>query len=224
MCAVSRSCYAVQCAAFDCGRFLSIQGGVDVICVDCEAVHEVESIFVIYESVAVIVHIRLACNLSLVPPYCIGKVFVTIVHGAVENGHDNARVASCEPPCLLHSDISTGYSLVADASVIVQVPLVNCMRVVECNFRRPAGGPGKHEVCLESLLCSSRLDESVELYSADTCRLRQYLCSIDWRCLRVESDHEPLVEAIFPGYFSIFWLNRDGRSEGCGLEAVQDVG
>ena len=149
---------------------------------------------------------------------------MTVVHGAVEDGHDNARVTSCEPPCLLHSDISTGYSLVADASVIVQVPLVNCMRVVECNFRRPAGGPGKHEVCLESLLCSSRLDESVELYAADTCRLRQYLCCIDWRCLRVESDHEPLVEAIFPGYFSIFWLNRDGRSEGSGLEAVQDVG
>ena len=86
-----------------------------------------------------------------------------IGHGAVEYCNNYARIASCEPPCILYADVSS-CDRTFDRTVIVQVPLMFRKRIVE-RESRVSLSPGPrlwHEWLYIS--CSDRLDEPVVLH------------------------------------------------------------
>ena len=68
--AVSASGSAVERIALHGLLFFPIEGAVDVIFLDGKAVHEVESVLVVDESVSVVIHICLSVDLCLILPSC----------------------------------------------------------------------------------------------------------------------------------------------------------
>ena len=119
MCSVAASRRAVERISFKCSLFLTFESSFNILRVNRVAVHEVESVFVIYESVAVVVHVSLSVDLRFILPKRILKVLVSVRNGAVEDSYDYARVASCESPCVLYAYVSARNRILIDASVIV---------------------------------------------------------------------------------------------------------
>ena len=91
---------------------------------------EVESIYVVNESVSVIIYI-IASFLTFIHPKCTAEIFVYVVDSKVKYSHNYARVSCAEPPCILNSYVRSFYGFLMDGAVIDKVPLKRKVFVVK---------------------------------------------------------------------------------------------
>ena len=132
MSAVSASgCPVEQCALDSSRDWLSVESVIDIILSQSEASYEIEPVFVVDESVAVIILSCGSVHFLLVHPEGILQVLMHAVHSAVEHCHHHARVTSGQFPCILHPHVSTLHSIFRDGSVVYQIPLIVQIWVVE---------------------------------------------------------------------------------------------
>ena len=93
--------------------------------------YEVVTIYVVNESVVVVVDTRLAGKLGFVNPKVVLKVWVVDLETTVDDGNNHIFRASYTClPCLEEVDVIAGNTAL-DASVVVVVPLVGQQWVVE---------------------------------------------------------------------------------------------
>jgi len=66
---------------------------------------KIVAVYVIYETVSVIIDTRKAVQLGLVAPHVGGKVRMVPLYTVVHNGHNDSRVAGAQLPCSPAVDI-----------------------------------------------------------------------------------------------------------------------
>ena len=70
------------------------------------AAYEIESVYVVDESVAVII-LTVSADFPFIYPQGISEVFVKAVYSTVKYRYDHFRVSSSQSPCVTHSHIGT---------------------------------------------------------------------------------------------------------------------
>ena len=120
------------------GHVCTMAVGIDFSLVGAE----VPAIYVVDISVAVVVDTRCAVKFGIVDAHVGGKVFVGVVHTAVDDCHNHIFPACCGFPGLEQVDVGTGHTVGYVAEILI-VPLLWQERVVErhvcCRFRRDCG-------------------------------------------------------------------------------------
>ena len=109
MCAVSYASVAVQRLAVYGVLLLSVECSVHIVVIQRKALDEVESVFVVYETVTVIIHIVGSIDFGLIPPDGILEVLMSVSDCTVEYRHYHARVSGSQTPCILYAYVCSGH-------------------------------------------------------------------------------------------------------------------
>ncbi|GFI54154.1 hypothetical protein IMSAGC022_00765 [Alistipes sp.] len=127
--------------------------------------NEVIAVLVVGIAVAVVILAVGAVELGVIDPHVVFQILVRIHHTLVDHGHDDARIARSELPCLEEVDVGTLLGLCAERTVVHVVPLRRELRVVErhiratrlCHLVAGYGGAALHALDIDVVLHAHHL-------------------------------------------------------------------
>ncbi len=171
---------------------------------------EVPSVNIIRITVAVIVHAILAIKLGFININIGGKIFVSIIHTAVNYRHEHVLASGRGFPSIEQVNIRTRHT-VGDITEVLVMPLFRQVWIIEGH--RPGGfnhlGTIKFAEAFRTFLQRHR---SNELGTLDTCGCRENLpCFLGGNRL-IKIYHIPAVKSVFRSLFCEFLHIRKHRT------------